>query len=38
LVADTAGFPKVSVLAKESALYQDFNIAQPPIVFMRVVA
>jgi len=23
---------------KESAPYQDFNIAQPPIVFMRVVA
>jgi hypothetical protein len=29
----------VSALAmKESALYQDFNIRQPPIVFMRVVA
>jgi len=23
---------------KESALHQDFNIAQPLIVFMRVVA
>jgi len=23
---------------KESALYQDFNIGQPPIVFMRVAA
>jgi len=23
---------------KESALHQDFNIGQPPIVFMRVVA
>jgi hypothetical protein len=29
----------VSALAmKESALHQDFNIGQPPIVFMRVVA